>query len=154
MTFHSQRRRRWVRVAGGVAIGLVVTLVATLGYAARQYTIWRNKVIEWDFGTIDRLCGGDTEEDRLLQIKFVKQWEYKALKRTPDGKEVWLHWKPSKRECGNWGLVDPTQRALIRPFKLRFPNGAPYREAVSCLGIPIDENEAYKRRDEIFERLR
>lgn len=151
---HSRRRRFWSRFAAGVTIVLAVTLMASLGYAAWEYTTWRNKMIEWDYGTIDRLCGGDTEEDRLLEIRFVKQWEYKALKRTPDGKEVWLHWKLSKRHCGNWMLVDPPQHAVIRPFERRFPDGAPHRQAVYCLGNPIDENEMYKRRDEVVETLR
>jgi hypothetical protein len=151
---HSQRSRLWSRLARGVAFVLAVTLVASLGYATWEYTTWRNKMIEWDYGTIERLCGGDTGEDRLLEIRFVKQWEYKALKRTPDGDKVWLHWKLSKRHCGNWMLVDKPKGFVIRPFEIRFPNGAPHRQAVSCLGIPIDENEKYKRRDEFMEALR
>ena len=150
----TQRRRLWWRIAGRVAIVLAVTCAASLGYAAWEYTAWRNKMIEWDYGTINRLCGGDTEEDRLLKIRFVKQWEYNALKRTPDGKEVWLHWKLTKRHCGNWMLVDKPKGFAIRPFEIRFPNGAPPRGAVSCLGISIDENEQHQRRDEVLEALR
>jgi hypothetical protein len=111
-------------------------------------------MLEWDFGTIDRLCGGDTEEDRLLDIRFVKQWEYKALKRTPDGKEVWLHWKLTKRHCGNWMRVDRSPHVVIRPFAVRFPNGAPIRGAVSCVGTTIDENEKYRWRDALTEAHR
>ena len=151
---HSPCKLLWLRFAVCVAIVLAVTLVASLGYAAWEYTTWRNKMIEWDYGTIDRLCGGDTEQDRLLEIRFVNQWEYKALKRTPDGKGVWLHWKLSKRHCGNWMLVNKPDGFVIRPFEVRFPNGASPRDAVSCLGIPIDENETYKRRDELLQALR
>ena len=143
-----QRRRLWLHFACGVVFAWAGTWVASLGCAAWEYMTWRDKMIEWDYGTIERLCGGDTEEDRLLEIRFVRPWEYKALKRTEDGTKVWLHWKLSKRHCGNWMLVDPSQRALIRPFEARFPNGAPLRGAVSCLGTPIDENEKYRRRDE------
>jgi hypothetical protein len=153
-TQHAHRRSLWSRFAVGIAIVFGVTFVASLGYAAWEYTTWRNKYIEWDYGTIDRLCGGDTEEDRLLEIRFVKRWEYKALKRTPDGKEVWLHWKVTKRHCGNWMLIGGSKGAVIRPFKVRFPNGAPQRNAVSCVGEPIDENEKYIRRDEVLEALR
>jgi hypothetical protein len=140
-----------LRIVIGVAMLLAFTIAASFCYAAWEYTTWRDRHIEWDYGTIDRLCGGDTEEDRLLDIQLVKQWEYRALKRTPDGKEVWIHWNLSKRECGNWMLVDPSQRSLIRPFTMRFPNGAPHREAVSCVGIPIDESEMFKGRDEVAE---
>lgn len=142
-TMHApfQRRRVWLRFLSGVAITLGISLVSSLGYAAWEYSSWRNQMIEWDYGTIDRLCGGDTVEDRLLEIRFVRQWEYKALKRTEDGTQVWLHWKLSKRHCGNWRLVDPSQHALIRPFEARFPNGAPHRDSVSCLGFPIDYAE-------------
>lgn len=147
------RRSRWIQFAFGVALVLAAALFASLGNAAWEYTTWRNKMIEWDYGTVDRLCGGDTEEDRLLEIRFVRQWEYKALKSTRDGKEVWFHWKLSKRHCGNWMLVDPSQQAQIRPFEVRFPNGSPRRDAVSCLGIPIDENEKHQLRDEASETL-
>lgn len=150
---HSPRRLPWLCFAVCVAIVLAVTLVASLGYAAWEYTAWRNEVIEWDYGSIDRLCGGDREQDRLLEIRFVKQWEYKALKRAPDGKEVWLRWKLSKRHCGNWMLVNKPDGLVIRPFTVRFPNGVPPRDAVSCLGVPIDENEMYKCRDEMLTRL-
>lgn len=97
-------------------------------------------MIEWDYGTINRLCGGDTVQDRLLEIRFVKRWEYMALKRTPDGKKVWLHWKLSKRHCGNWMLLNQPDGFVNRPIEVRFPNGVPKRDAASCLGIPIDEN--------------
>jgi hypothetical protein len=50
-------------------------------------------------------------------------------------------------------LVDMPDGFVIRPFEARFPNGAPPRDAVSCLGIPIDENEKYRRRDEMLTRL-
>lgn len=151
---HSPRRRFWWRFASVVEIVLAVTVLAPLSYAAWEYTTWRSKTIEWDIGTIDRMCGGDTEEDRLLKIRFIKPWEYKALKRLPDGKEVWLHWQLSKRYCGNWMLVDRPEGFEIRPFEVRFPNGAPPRNAVSCVGTPIDENEMYKRRDEMWEKIR
>lgn len=104
-------------------------------------------MIEWDRGSIERLCGGCTDEERLLDIRFVKRWEYKALKRTSDGRHVWIYWRLSKRHCGNWELVDRSQRTLIRPFQERFPQGAPTRDAVNCLGIPVDEAEAWNRRD-------
>lgn len=42
---------------------------------------------------------------------------------------------------------------LARPFEVRFPNGAAQRDAGSCFGISIDENDMYKRRDEILARL-
>lgn len=151
---HSPRRPAWLRFAVYVAMVLAATLVASLGYPAWEYTAWRNKMIEWDYGTIDRLCGGDTEQERLLEIRFVKPWEYKALKRTPDGTHVWLHWKLSKRHCGNWMLIDAPDGFVLQPFEVRFPKGAPPRGAVSCLGISVDENEKYKRRDEILARLR
>jgi hypothetical protein len=111
-------------------------------------------MIEWDYGTIERMCGGDTDEDRLLEIRFIREWEYKALKRTSDGDEVWMHWKLSKRHCGNWSLIDSDQYVLIRPFEVRFPEGAPDRNAVNCLGVSIDENERYKRQDELREAWR
>lgn len=110
----SQPRRFWWRIAFRVAIVLAVALIASFGYAGWEYSAWRNKMIEWDYGTIDRLCGGDTEEHRLLDIRFVKQWEYETLKRTPDGKEVWLHWKLSKRRCGNWVLTVSQIVARVR----------------------------------------
>ena len=132
------RRHKWFRIARGMAAVLAVAFVLLLGFAMWEYISWRNKWIEWDFGTIDRMCGGDTEDDRLLEIRFIKQWEYKALKKTSDGKHVWIHWKLSKRHCGNWMLVDKTEWALIRPFELRFPNGASHRQGFSCLGIPLD----------------
>lgn len=116
-----------------------------LGYGAWEYVRWHNRMIEWDCGTIERLCGGDTEEERLLEIRFIRQWVYKALKKTRDGKLVWIHWRLSKRHCGNWTLVDPAQVALIRPFQQRFPSGAPKRGAVDCLGVPIDESESWIR---------
>ncbi len=119
---------------------LAIACALSLLYATRQYTVWRNTMIEWDYGTINRLCGGDTEQDRLLEIRFVKRWEYMALKRTPDGKEVWLHWKLSKRHCGNWMLLNQPDGFVNRPIEVRFPNGVPKRNAVSCLGIPVDEN--------------
>ena len=131
-------RRKWFRIARGTATVLAVAFISLLGYWMWDYISWRNKMIEWDFGTIDRLCGGDTDDDQLLDIKFVREWEYKALKKTGDGKHVWIHWKLSKRHCGNWTLVDRTQWALIRPFELRFPNGAPHGQGFSCVGIPLD----------------
>ena len=149
----SQPRRFWWRIAFRVAIVLAVALIASFGYAGWEYSAWRNKMIEWDYGTIDRLCGGDTEEHRLLDIRFVKQWEYETLKRTPDGKEVWLHWKLSKRRCGNWVLINRPKGFVIPPFETRFPNGAPQRDAVSCLGLAIDENEKFKHRDKLQEAL-
>ena len=149
-----RRRGFWSRLAIGVATLAAVGLAVPVGYVAWEYLAWRNKMIEWDQGTIDRLCGGDSEEERLLEIRFVRQWEYKALKRTPDGEQVWIHWKLSKRHCGNWMLVDRSQAALIRPFAVRFPNGAPERRAFSCLGIPIDENAKYQHRDALAEALR
>jgi hypothetical protein len=128
-------------VARRFVLVLAVISCSGLAYSALEYTQWRNRMIQWDFGAIDRLCGGDTEEERLIDIQFIRQWEYKALKKTEDGTEVWMHWKLSKRHCGNWMLADPMQRSFIRPFKLRFPNGAPHREAFSCVGAPIHENE-------------
>ena len=99
------RRHKWFRIARGMATVLAVAFVSLLGYAMWEYISWRNRMIEWDFGTIDILCGGDTEDDRLLDIRFIKKWEYKALKKTSDGKHVWIHWKLSKRHCGNWMLA-------------------------------------------------
>ena len=134
-TNHPQHRRLWWRITVGIANVFAVTLIASLGYAAWEYTTWRNEMIEWDYGTIDRLCGGDTEADRLLEIRFIKQWEYKALKQTSNGKEVWIHWKLSKRRCGNWMLVDKPKGFVIQPMELRFPKGVPHRQGFSCLGI-------------------
>ena len=126
---------KWSRILRGTATLLIVAIASSLGWASWEYMSWRDEVIEWDFGTIDRLCGGDTDADRLLAIRFVKKWEYKALKQTDDGRQVWLHWKLSKRHCGNWMRVDKTG-VQIRPFEVRFPNGAPRRQGVSCIGIP------------------
>jgi hypothetical protein len=120
-----------------MAIVLGVAFVLFLGFEVWEYTSWRNRMIEWDIGTIERMCGGDTEADRLLEVRFIKKWEYNALKKTSAGKQVWLHWKLSKRRCGNWGLVDKPQEVAIRPFELRFPNGAPYRQRCSCLGFEV-----------------
>jgi hypothetical protein len=145
---HPQRRHPYRRLAYGAAGVLVVALSASLGYAGWEYATWRNGMIEWDRGTIERLCGGENDE-RLLEIRFVREWEYLALKRMPDGQQVWLHWKLSKRHCGNWTLADPSQYASIRPFSVRFPQGAPPRNAVDCLGEPIDENESYSWLDEL-----
>jgi hypothetical protein len=128
---------------------LAVALFASLGYAGWEYATWRSAMIEWDRGTIERLCGGDNEE-RLLEIRFVREWEYQALKRTADGQQVWLHWKLSKRHCGNWTLADPSQYALIRPFAVRFPQGAPPRNAVDCLGALVDENESFRWKDKLL----
>ena len=101
-----------------------------------------------------RLCGGDTENDRLLDVWFVKKWEYKALKKTSDGEHVWLHWKLSKRHCGNWMLVDKPQGVVIRPFELRFPNGAPHRQGFSCVGIPLDSASWIQRREGLLQMLK
>ena len=131
------RGHRWFRILRGMAAVLAVAVVSLLGIETWEYVRWRNKMIEWDFGTIDRLCGGDTENDRLLDVWFVKKWEYKALKKTSDGEHVWLHWKLSKRQCGNWMLIEKPQGYVIPPIELRFPNGVPHRRAVSCLGIPL-----------------
>lgn len=128
--------RSWRILLRRVGCVAVVAVAASLSYAAWEYNAWRNQYIEWDRETIHRLCGGETAEDRLLDIQFVKEWEYKALKPTADGKNVWIHWRLTKRHCGNWMLVDPSQRSLIRPVELRFPNGLPPRQGYSCLGLP------------------
>lgn len=141
---YSLRWRRWAYAIAGV---LTMACAWPIVAAARDYVRTRNRMIEWDFDTIERLCGGETDEERLLDIRFVRPWEYRALKKTSDGKQVWIHWRLSKRHCGNWGLVDPNQAALIRPFRERFPNGVPARGAVDCLGGPIDETERWERRD-------
>ncbi len=124
-----------------------VAFVSLLGFGMWEYFTWRNKMIEWDFGTIELLCGGDTEDDRLLDIRFVKKWEYKALKKTTDGKPVWLRWKLTKRHCGNWMLIEKPLGVVIRPYELRFPNGAPHRQGVSCLGTPTDSASWIQRRE-------
>jgi hypothetical protein len=139
----SSKWRRWGCV---LAVLVAIACASQLGYAAWDRARWQ-EAIEWDFGTIENLCGGDTEKERLLEIRFIKKWEYKALKRTGDGKQVWIHWRLSKRHCGNWSLVDRAQAALIRPLDERFPNGVPDRGAVDCFGLPIDESEAARRLD-------
>ena len=150
-TAGSRRASRWQRWLRVLAAVLTIAFAVPPGYAAWNYVRWQNEMIAWDHGTIERLCGGDTEEDRLLDIQFVKQWEYKALKKTSDGKEVWLHWKLSKRHCGNWMLIGPPEAGtLIRPFNERFPNGAPNRQTVNCIGQPIDETDYWIRRDQMF----
>jgi hypothetical protein len=149
---NSQRRGGFYHLVRGTAVVLAVACVSSLGYAGWKFISWENKMIRWDYATIERLCGGDTPEDRLLDIRFVKQWEYEALKQTSDGKRVWIRWKLSKRHCGNWMLVDPSQSALIRPFKVRFPNGAPPRGGVDCLGGPVNESNIGQQIDFVVYR--
>jgi hypothetical protein len=92
------------------------------------------------------MCGGDTEEDRLTEIRFLRQWEYLAIRRAPDGTEMWWHWKLSKRHCGNWYQIAASENAFARPFRERFPNGAPRRQGFDCLGFPVeDSDERYDR---------
>jgi hypothetical protein len=127
----------WARIVLAVVVISSTAALGFGGYKRWEYLCWRDKVIAWDFGTIERLCGGETEEERLLDIEFLKEWEYKALKKTRDGKQVWIHWKLSKRHCGNWMLVDWSQMALIGPIEVRFPNGPPRRHGFDCLGQPV-----------------
>ena len=130
------RRSRWLRLTASAACLIVCGLLA---FGGLKYLRWRNQLIEWDYESIDRFFGGEAEEDRFQKIEVIKEWEYRALKRTRGGKDVWLHVKLSKRHCGNWMLVDPNQRDLLRPLELRWPNGLPHRPgAVSCLGIPLN----------------
>jgi hypothetical protein len=42
-TNRCHRRSLWSRIAVGVANAFGVALVASLGYAAQEYTTWRNK---------------------------------------------------------------------------------------------------------------
>lgn len=121
--------RYWYRGTKYATILFAWTLVSA-------YFDSRSAMIRWDFGTIERLCGGETEEDRLLEILWIRDWEYKALKKTEGGQQVWMHWKLTKRHCGNWMLVDQNQRNLIRPLELRFPNGVPPRHGFDCAGNP------------------
>ena len=148
------RKNFWRRVVFWIGTASAAAVFLWLGITAWQYVTWRNKMIEWDFGTIERLCGGDTEEERLLEIRFIKEWEYKALKRTRDGKTAWIHWQLSKRDCGNWTVTKKPEGLVIRRFDVRFPNGAPPRDSFSCLGDPVDENEYFRRRDDVLEALR
>ncbi len=123
------------RTVGIVAIVAAISITAVGGV---RYVQWRAEMIEWDFGSIHEAFGGSPDEDRLLEIVFLREWEYLALKPTSDGSGVWLHVKLSKRHCGNLMLVDPQQRDLIRPFELRYPEGLVHRRgAVSCIGEPI-----------------
>ena len=115
-----------------VLLTSAITSIAAL--AAADYLNDRDTFIQWDCGTIERIYGGETEEDRLLEIKFIKKWEYKALKKSQDGEPVWLHLKLTQRHCGNWMLADPDQASLIRPVELRFPNGVPPRHGFDCFG--------------------
>jgi hypothetical protein len=134
-----QQTLSWIRaiLLGGTFVAVTAAL-SLLGFEAWKYVTWRNEMIAWDFGTIDRLCGGDTDEERLLEIRFIREWEYKALKKTKGGEPVWLHWKLSKRPyCGNWMLVDRSQSDLIRPIEVRFPNGPPRRLGMDCVGSPV-----------------
>jgi hypothetical protein len=99
-------------------------------------------MIEWDAVSIQEMFGGTADEDRISQIKFIREWEYEAFKQTADGKGVWLRVALSKRYCGNWMLVDQTQRDLIRPVHLRYPHGLPHRPGgVSCAGISASHGE-------------
>ncbi len=136
MSYLPARGRRWFWAAA--IVSLVVGL--PLGYAAWDFLSWRNRKIEWDRGTIERLCGGDTADDRLVDIQFIKEWEYKAFKKSTAGQPVWFHWRLSKRPCGNWYLVDRSEGATIRPFDERFPHGVPKRAAFNCLGQPVEED--------------
>jgi hypothetical protein len=107
-----------------------------MGMAVAHYLNWRAEMIEWDTESIQEMFGGPAEEDHILQVKFVKEWEYKALKKTQDGRGVWLHLSLSKRYCGNWMFVDQSQRNLIRPIHLRYPDGLPQRlGGVPCSGV-------------------
>jgi hypothetical protein len=129
----------WRLIVRNTAIVLVILLVSLLLFSGLKYLQWRNRMIEWDYGSIHRTFGGQADEDRIRKIEFIKEWEYKALKRTRDGQDVWLHVLLTKRHCGNWMFVDATQRNLVRPLELRYPDGLPSRAgAVSCLGIPLD----------------
>lgn len=101
----------------------------------------QQKFIDRDFLAIQLSFGGSTELDRIREIRFIREWEYLALKPTADGRGVWLRIKigrrPDKTHCCNMWLVDPGgARApvppnLIRPIEDRFPGGVPpiYREA-------------------------
>jgi hypothetical protein len=122
-------------------ITAVIIALAT-GVVWIRYLRWQAEMIRWDTESIQEMYGGSAEEDRILQVNFLKEWEYKALKQTKDGKGVWLHIKLSKRYCGNLMLVDPTQRNLIRPFHLRHPEGLPRRTGgFSCFGVISDPAE-------------
>lgn len=132
-----QNKSLWTRIALVVAAVVFTTATGFGGFKYWEYLCWRDEMIAWDFGTIERLCGGDTEEERLLDIKFLKEWEYKALKKTRDGKQVWIHWRLSSRHCGNWILADRSQEALIRPIEVRFPNGPHRRHGFDCVGNPV-----------------
>jgi len=129
--------RPYVRLAIVVVSLAVVSAVA---FGTERYLTWRARMIEWDAVSIQEMFGGTAEEDRISNIKFIREWEYEAFKQTADGKGVWLRVALSKRHCGNWILVDRTQRDLIRPSHLRYPRGLPRRAGgVWCDGIPMDQ---------------
>src|SRR5262245_21776927 len=110
-TTHHERRRfsmpQWIRL---------VLYVLTTGFAVAgivlwlSYLRWRTEMIAWDAESIQSAFGGTAAEDRITQVKFVKEWEYLALKPTAGGNNVWLHVTLSKRHCGNLMLTDPMQR--------------------------------------------
>jgi hypothetical protein len=129
----------WWRSFRGFAVVFTLAAVTLLVSVGWNHLQWRSRWIEWDKVSIQRNFGGEAHEDRIQQIEFLKEWEYRALKRTGDGKDVWLHLALSKRHCGNWGLVNPDQRDLVRPLEVRYPDGLPRREgAANCFGAPLD----------------
>jgi hypothetical protein len=129
-------RNRWRSLARFVFTAAAVASIGAGAIAWHKYRCWRDKWIAWDEGSIQELFGGSTDTDRLTRIEFVRRWEYRALKPTPDGKGVWLNITLSKRHCGNWMLADRRQRNLIRPFHLRHPHGVPDRGGIDCSGTP------------------
>jgi hypothetical protein len=121
---------------------VAIAVVSAVAFGTERYLSWRHRMIEWDAVSIQEMFGGTAEGDRISQIKFIREWEYEAFKQTSDGKGVWLRVVLSKRYCGNWMLVDQTQRDLIRPFHLRYPHGLPHRPgAVWCGGISASHGE-------------
>jgi hypothetical protein len=73
----------WCRVACISTIALTVALAAWGVSEAWEYARWQGRLIQWDHGTIHRRFGGPAEEDRIYEIEFIREWEYRALKRTP-----------------------------------------------------------------------
>src|SRR5262245_9866294 len=135
-TTHRFSMARWIRL---VLYVLAVGITAAGVILWLSYLRWRTEMITWDTESIQIAFGGTAAVDRITQVKFVKEWEYLALKPTAGGKNVWLHVTLSKRHCGNLMLTDPTQRDFIRPFEARYPDGPPHRPgAVNCAGFPVD----------------
>ena len=62
--------RRLYRIVSAVVLVLLLGAGASAGLAAWKYHSWRSRMIAWDCVIVDRLCGGETEADRLLEQEF------------------------------------------------------------------------------------